>query len=492
MKIITELYQGVEKSFKEHIRLEGNSKILVSGSYGIGKTSFLKYFFNKYKNKYNPIFLNPVNYSVAPDQDIINYIKYDILVQLLSNGNFKWQKEYANLDNEHPSLVKQYIGGIIENITLLVPEYGEQLHLFIKEYSRLKDDILNSPQFSNPELNKVSEFMIGLRNQPGLYEFNVISQIIYNWLRNIKKDKINILIVDDLDRIYPVHIFRLMNIFSAHLEGYSSDSHEKYSNKFGFDKVILVGDVQNMEGIFRHIYGKSTDFNGYLDKFYSTYVFDFNNRKEIKEIIGKVVSSFSLVELNRSSNEYFYYDSIKDIEQYLVYVLFALVNSGLFNLRLLFKYYQKDFPIGSEIYSINGKKVLSGSNRFLLAYEILKKIFGTKEALISKVRRLDKLELNSGQMNISEYFFGDMLTIINMEDGINLFSNNSEKYRHDAREIIGYNLKYKVFNTGSKTFSGELVEMINNNNKILVAVDFVSMKIDVSTFFLKALESIEK
>jgi hypothetical protein len=83
--------------------------------------------------------------------------------------------------------------------------------------------------------------------------------------------KKSVLIIDDLDRLDPEHIFRILNIFSAF-----QDQH-KETNKFGFDKVILVFDVENVRSIFRHKYGSGADFSGYLDKFYSQEIFWFDN-----------------------------------------------------------------------------------------------------------------------------------------------------------------------------------------------------------------------
>ena len=42
---------------------------------------------------------------------------------------------------------------------------------------------------------------------------------LYNLIDQLKKDgKKTVLIIDDLDRIDPEHIFRLLNVFAAHLD----------------------------------------------------------------------------------------------------------------------------------------------------------------------------------------------------------------------------------------------------------------------------------
>lgn len=77
-------------AFKEH--LERNERTIFSAKFGDGKTYFLNEFKKKYsddnkesadkKEKYYFITLYPVNYSVAENQDIFEYIKRDILLQL--------------------------------------------------------------------------------------------------------------------------------------------------------------------------------------------------------------------------------------------------------------------------------------------------------------------------------------------------------------------------------------------------------------------------
>lgn len=94
------------------------------------------------------------------------------------------------------------------------------------------------------------------------------------------------MIIEDLDRIDPEHIFRILNVISAHYDQRYHD--EYYHNKFGFDKIIIVSDYQNIKNIFHHRYGVDVDFDGYINKFYSTSPFHFNNNNAILEIQGSI------------------------------------------------------------------------------------------------------------------------------------------------------------------------------------------------------------
>src|ERR1700754_2660453 len=86
-----ELFLESEKKFIEHLKIKDNERIIFSGKFGHGKTTFLEYFFEEDKQKinfkneisYNVIKLFPVNYSIASNEDIFKYIKYDIILEML-------------------------------------------------------------------------------------------------------------------------------------------------------------------------------------------------------------------------------------------------------------------------------------------------------------------------------------------------------------------------------------------------------------------------
>ena len=87
-----ELFQSSGHRFRRHLQTPGNDRIVFSGQYGIGKTSFLATFFHgdnqseMFSNRkhYTVYRLSPVNYSISATEDIIDYIKYDILLEFLT------------------------------------------------------------------------------------------------------------------------------------------------------------------------------------------------------------------------------------------------------------------------------------------------------------------------------------------------------------------------------------------------------------------------
>lgn len=274
------LFETAEQEFNIHLQAEYNSRIIFSGKFGHGKTTFLNWFFDQeeQKDKYNVIRLYPVNYSVASNEDIFEYIKYDIMVELLDKGY-----KVKSLDPNKWKLASFYVKDnplkVVSFLAKRLPKVGKSIGDFIDELSVLKDDFENYCEEANnaQDEKKIAEgFLKELESETGsLYEKDAITELIKLLVeRGPESEKENqketILIIDDLDRIDPEHIFRILNVFAAHFDLHSGE------NKFGFDKVMVVCDIENIRNIFKAKYGTDTDFNGYIDKFYSHKVFVYD------------------------------------------------------------------------------------------------------------------------------------------------------------------------------------------------------------------------
>ncbi|WP_019670772.1 P-loop NTPase fold protein [Eudoraea adriatica] len=297
------------ESFEKHLTIEKNERILFSGIFGIGKTWFLNKFFNE-NEKYIKIHLFPINYSVSSNNDIFELIKTDILLEIL-NLNI------AAFSNAELPLFLKLQGYVIKTLDRIIPSFIENIsHLgesasfsedessFIKLVSPLVRFVNESKdKYSkydkkieeNQELKVIKDYLDQNIEKPGnIYENNVITQIIYQLIEEVKEktSKNVVLIIDDLDRLDPSDIFRLLNIFSAHFDANTME------NKFGLDKVIFVADVKNLKSIYKHKYGPKTDFNGYLNKFYSRSIFYYDNEENISSIIGQFVDSINDYSIN--------------------------------------------------------------------------------------------------------------------------------------------------------------------------------------------------
>lgn len=281
--------------FSTHLNAENNSRILFSAPFGYGKTTFLRGFIKEHeaknvanKKKLNFFHLFPVNYSVASNEDIFQYVKYDIIYSLIDKG-ITFEKADFNYLKGIKTYLKANAHVAASKLLLLVPQVGKDLLEIFDDLNKIKDDIIDACEQKPGEAEKFHEYLLEAQNRAGsIYEFDIYTQLISGVLKRIKEENAeNVLIIDDLDRIDPAHIFRLLNVFSAHLDRDFS------KNKFGFDKIVFVCDINNIRKIFAHAYGIGVDFNGYIDKFYSSTIFEFLNYTQIRRSLEKNISEIS-------------------------------------------------------------------------------------------------------------------------------------------------------------------------------------------------------
>lgn len=304
--------EEVWKKFQEHLDMENNNRILFSWKYGTWKTYFLNNFFNSEKGEYEVFHLYPINYQITSNDDIIKYLKYDILVELLKKDNENGLKlfertEIVNfLDYSILSYLffsdKENALRSIKTWIEFIPELGrpisETVWIFEKIFNFKKQIGAWEKWIVEDFLNQIKDIKIT--------ENDLISELVKNKINELKRGKKSILILDDLDRMDPEHIFRLLNIFWAHFDKKNND----LPNKFWFDKIILVCDYENIKGIFEHRYWEKADFNWYIDKFFSIKFFDFNNRLVVESFVEIIIQKYivkfpSLEEDIKNKNKYY-------------------------------------------------------------------------------------------------------------------------------------------------------------------------------------------
>lgn len=290
------------KGFYNH--LLANPRTILSSKFGDGKSYFLENFKNTDFVKERFVFLTiyPVNYQVASNEDIFNLIKRDILFQLMLNdmisNNVIIPKDialWAYIQNKKYSLALDLINYVAD---IAVPcEYLPKIMLAIKGLRLFKDLKEKVKDFTkkNNEDDILSEFLDNADSST-IYEDDIVTAIVKrsvaDFKRRTKKDVV--LIIEDLDRIDPAHLFRILNIFSAHMDyGYKYFTKPETTligNKFGLDNVVLVSDYSNVRKIFKHFYGERTDFQGYIGKFLSSKPFAYSLKHERMKYIYERLS----------------------------------------------------------------------------------------------------------------------------------------------------------------------------------------------------------
>lgn len=287
------------ENFKQY--LDNNRRCILSSRFGNGKSYFLSNFIEKNSENYLFIPIYPVNYQVMDNKDIFELIKRDILIRLLSNEDIK----IDGLDDEKTCLFWHFLKtkslGTIADILEMAPDItlpvdagidiginiGNAIKKFreiIRKYKDWKKD--ETKDVPNDYIKSFDKLM------GSIYEFDTISQliteIIYEYKQNNPNKKV-VLVIEDLDRIDPAHIFRILNVFSAHFDRYDTFSADielkDRDNKFGFDKIVLVCDIENIKNIYHHVYGEKTDFLGYINKFSTSLPYKYSLQDLIKDYI---------------------------------------------------------------------------------------------------------------------------------------------------------------------------------------------------------------
>ncbi|MCR6641289.1 MAG: hypothetical protein NVV82_20425 [Sporocytophaga sp.] len=175
--------------------------------------------------------------------------------------------------------------------------------------------------------------------------------------------------------------------FSAHYDSKNT------SNKFGFDKVILVCDIDNIRNIFHAKYGANVDFSGYIDKFYSKEIFKFDNSEMIRKNIKDILESVN-VDYDRDNDEDYldFSDTSKAISLDLVYILEGLIKVNALKIRSLAKLSNIDYPIEPYSISYRGKKMWNTETPICIILNFLKFLFGNETGLKLALQKCCDLE----------------------------------------------------------------------------------------------------
>lgn len=333
----------VKKNFQDFLYIEGNARIFFSGQFGIGKTYFLNSFFEKNVDKYDVYHLFPVQYQIHSNDDVVDLLKYDLLVELSKKNEnifkenevegikessllfYSWIKEKYSVNQTLQSilLAGEFLSELSPDpVTGLLGKLGRPMKNLLKideEFQKFKKE------YKHGEKGLVEKYEKAIRTKIAS-ESDYISSLVKDKINQNKKNRKSVLVLDDMDRVDPEHIFRILNVLSAHFE-------RDEENKFGFDVVIFVADYSNLKHIFRHKYGSQTDFDGYMDKFFTVTPYYFDNKKaiiaRIDEIVKKIKNEDPI--LNGAVGESGY------IKIFLEHIFIEAVNAEIVNLRQLLK-----------------------------------------------------------------------------------------------------------------------------------------------------------
>ena len=444
----------IQDDFMKHLVSKDNDRIIFSAPFGTGKTTFLKELAED--QGLAIIHLAPVNYSVSPNEDIFRLIKYDIINELLVTH--LQPLEFPKIDRL-----------VAYGVTL--PDTAPKLmRSFLSAFSSLNKDLPDTEKFfdladkvqqfvaqteqqrKDPNLNqRVFDFMNESEKLLPILENDFVTSFVQEGVAKLavmpgvenedqaeKKDikRTTVLVIDDLDRLDPEHTFRLFNVFSAHL-----DSHNSPTNKFGFNKVIFACDIDNIRNIFHSRYGVDTDFSGYIDKFYSSEVFQFDIGELVAKKVIELLNSVRITPEQDGRKRDLFGNGASTV---LSILLTEMVAIRAITLRRLMQRAGQAFPfrqrtlgfdrIRSEDYNIYIKGVI--------IIEALTWIAGSPHALegaLLKVRRWARSEHYSTKGH-NERGLAEMFLVI-ATSHLHRFKENEQQMTEERNEIDPYTYK---------------------------------------------------
>lgn len=252
---------------------ENESRMIFSAKFGDGKSYFLKEFMNSFDSKngdYYFITLHPINYVVEDNKDIIEYIKRDILFQLIKDERiYDFEEGYDKIFDSVCN--KESLLKLADFAASIIPVEG-----FKDGYNAFKDLVstIHNKYKDQDVLHVVDDYLNGFYGKEGsISECDAFTCLIQKSLERIMGK--TVLIVEDFDRMDPAHLFRIMNVLSSQIDNpYYEDCHNE--NKFGFDKIILVMDYDITRHLFHHFYGINANYDGYMNKFMNSTPFRFS------------------------------------------------------------------------------------------------------------------------------------------------------------------------------------------------------------------------
>ncbi len=299
------------KGFLKH--LDANPRTILSSKFGDGKSYFLQKLKENSKvcKKYEFITIYPVNYQVAGNKDVFELLKRDILYQLLLHGMISGNVVITKKEALSWFINKRGCGLLADIVSCvsdvgLVPEDSAKVLAAIKtvklfksikeKFAEIKTEFELFYSSSNGSEDDFIDAFLEKVDSSFVYENDVITKIIQKAIKDYKTrtGKQVVLLIEDMDRIDPAHLFRILNVLSAHMDYcykyFVKPDSTLIGNKFEVDNIVLVIDFKNLKRIYHHFYGEQTDFKGYISKFLSSTPFYYSlERLRDDYILDKLV-----------------------------------------------------------------------------------------------------------------------------------------------------------------------------------------------------------
>lgn len=467
-----------KKEFDDFLGLIGNHRIIFSGAFGMGKTYFLKKYFDKH-DKYISLHLYPTNYSVSQSADIFELIKYDVLYELLKHDPQLEKIEFSFLDKLTFLNLKD-TARLISPFMELIPEIGKDISIIIAGILKLNKVISERTKgFKLDDGELIKSFAQQVEQSRGnVYENDFYTQLIQKLIDQLRTEqkKEVVLVIDDLDRIDPEHVFRILNVFASHL-----DIEDKVENKFGINKVVVCCDIENIRAVFHSKYGGDVDFNGYIDKFYSREIFQFDNTSIVLQSITQVLNAIRIDDRHKEIN----YISLADKYYFriLLTIVASLVGSNTINLRTLLRLVDRDYQLPTYFVQFGSRRIKNWQILIIVAIDFLAMLYGDKQNLVKALRKTTFITEPNSALGVDSDHLSRLVADLLLLTEFN--QHNLRELAAKTSSVDGYLIQYEVHvgrlgydevyfaDVNHITFeaTNEKVQHINYKNLLLRAIE---------------------
>lgn len=263
-------------------KLELEPRVILSAGFGDGKTYFLKKFSERYEDKYHFFTIYPAQYVIGTNEVIFEYIKRDLLFQLVEKGIFTEKVDVVGMLKELMDHVD-----ITEVLSFFLSKpVARVLGNTIKQLESLRGDVDRHTIKASSYLNS----FMSVRG--GLYENDAYTCIIRKCFEKMRAEdhKLIVLVIEDLDRIDPGSIFSILNIFGSHFDRHYVVDGEEQENKFGVDRLVTVMDYNNIRVLYNRYFGEEeadSNFDGYISKYICSKPFFYSIREEARKLLAE-------------------------------------------------------------------------------------------------------------------------------------------------------------------------------------------------------------
>jgi hypothetical protein len=323
---------------------------------------------------------------------------------------------------------------LFENIFEIISQLGFETNLIsafmagvksVKLINSIRNEIIRIKD-KNDIVSEIDKFIEKVDCSSKIYEEDIYTKIIkdnINYFKNAFNKKI-VLVVEDMDRLDPAHLFRIMNVFSAHLDycyNYGGKEQNLCDNKFNFDNIVFVLDYENTKKIYEHFYGVSTDFEGYIHKFSSKGYYKYSLKEIKEEYMSRI------------------YSLLSDTTDMEIELIKELVPAKAIEENTIRKIEQACHNVDSQIYS--QKKIVFNEKEYTLHLGILRLLVILVRLGCSKDEIIEPM-LNVCKTNFSDYskskvaklFFSYSLGYLYIVDNMEL--SNVFYYNYSVREYF--------------------------------------------------------